>query len=718
MRPWGSSIQRLNRRNRQLTTLLCAVSMFLATFLLAPISSQLTSAALAQETNSSSWRTHGQIGTGRASVSNALPAPTPLSQRRAPHRLIRKPALASIAAPATTPSDPVVPSVPATTPTDATGSTNQATQQGNVASTSSSNSVMQNNGGALSSLSSAAPVAVPHSSSRSAATASSTTALGSSRVTAAASGSASASPSGSRSLGRLLAEMPQMSQMVNTPPPPPPPPDPTAPVINATPVSLSFSAQQGGANPASQTVTISNTGGGTLGWIASDNAAWLTLSPASGSGNGTVTVSAAIGSLAVGTYNTTITLSATGATTVSVPVTFTVTAAPVPPAIGASPASLSFTAQQGGSNPANQTVTIRNAGGGTLSWTASDNAAWLTLSPASGSGNGTVTVSAAIGSLAVGTYNTTITLSATGTTNVSVPVTFTVTAAPVPPAIGASPTSLSFTAQQGGSNPANQTVTISNTGGGTLSWTASDNAAWLTLSPASGTGNSTVTVTVATGTLSASTQTATITLAATGANPISIPVTFTVTAAPASTIGLSPVSLSFTGTQGAANPASKTVNVTNPGSGTLTWSASDNATWLTLSPASGTTTTETDPITASINTAGLAAGTYNASITITGTGSTNTPQTVPVVLTVNAPTTSSATLTWNANTESDLAGYRVYRATASGTYGAPVATVPAGTVTYQATGLTMNTTYWFTITAYDTAGNESLRSNEVSKTVF
>jgi hypothetical protein len=320
--------------------------------------------------------------------------------------------------------------------------------------------------------------------------------------------------------------------------------------------------------------------------------------------------------------------------------------------------------------------------------------------------------------LTVGTYNTTITLNATGASTVSVPVTFTVTAAPVPPAIGASPTSLSFTAQQGGSNPANQSVTISNTGGGTLSWTASDNAAWLTLSPASGTGNSTVTVTIATGTLSAGTQTATITLAATGASPISIPVTFTVTAAPASSIGLSPVSLSFTGTQGAANPASKTVNVTNPGSGTLTWSASDNAGWLTLSPASGTTTTETDPITASVNTAGLVAGTYNGTITVTGTGATNTPQTIPVTLTVSAPATSSATLTWNANTENDLAGYRVYRATTSGTYGAPIATIPVGSITYQATGLISGTTYFFTVTAYDTAGNESIRSNEVSKSIF
>ena len=70
------------------------------------------------------------------------------------------------------------------------------------------------------------------------------------------------------------------------------------------------------------------------------------------------------------------------------------------------------------------------------------------------------------------------------------------------------------------------------------------------------------------------------------------------------------------------------------------------------------------------------------------------------------------------NTDSDLAGYKIYRATASGAYGAALGTVPAGTVTYQATGLSANTTYFFVITAYDNAGNESLFSNEVSRLIY
>jgi hypothetical protein len=381
----------------------------------------------------------------------------------------------------------------------------------------------------------------------------------------------------------------------------------------------------------------------------------------------------------------------------------------VNPAIGASLTSLSFTAQQGGANPTAQTLTISNPGGGTLSWSATDNAAWLSLSPASGTGTGAVTANVATGTLTAGSYSGTITLSATGTASVTIPVTLTVTAAPVPPAIGMSPMSLSFTSQAG-ANPATQTLTVSNTGGGTLSWSASDSAAWLALSPASGTGNGAVTASVATGTLTAGSYSGTITLSATGATSVTVPVTFTVTAA--TTINLSPSSLSFAATQGAANPANQNIALTNSG-GTLNWTVSDDASWLAVSPASGS---GSSALTTSVNTAGLTAGTYNGTLTVSAAGASS--KTVAVTLTVSTPATSSTTLTWNANTESDLAGYKIYRATTSGGYGAPIATAPGNITTYIAGGLQSGTTYFFVITAYDSTGNESPRSNEVSKSIF
>jgi hypothetical protein len=211
------------------------------------------------------------------------------------------------------------------------------------------------------------------------------------------------------------------------------PPPVVLPVIGMSPTSLSFTATQGNTNPATQTLTISNQGGGTLTWSAAESAAWLAVSPPSGTGNGAVTLTVTSGSLAAGTYNSTVTVQASGASSVSVPVTLTVATAPVPPAIGMSPTSLSFTATPSVS-PAPRTLSISNTGGGTLAWSASDNAPWLTLNRVSGTGNSVVTVTA-VGNSTVGTYSGSITLSAVGVPSVTVPVTLTITAGAPPPVV-------------------------------------------------------------------------------------------------------------------------------------------------------------------------------------------------------------------------------------------------------------------------------------------
>lgn len=82
-------------------------------------------------------------------------------------------------------------------------------------------------------------------------------------------------------------------------------------------------------------------------------------------------------------------------------------------------------------------------------------------------------------------------------------------------------------------------------------------------------------------------------------------------------------------------------------------------------------------------------------------------------------TTVPVGLQWTANTEPDLAGYKVYQSTVSGQYAAPIATIPKGTLTWS--GLlpasSMDQRFYFSITAYDLASNESAKSTEVSKLV-
>ena len=73
----------------------------------------------------------------------------------------------------------------------------------------------------------------------------------------------------------------------------------------------------------------------------------------------------------------------------------------------------------------------------------------------------------------------------------------------------------------------------------------------------------------------------------------------------------------------------------------------------------------------------------------------------------------SIEFTWDANTETDLAGYKWYKGMASRTYDEPV---DVGNQTSYTTGIAawQDGTYYFAVTAYDTAGNESGYSNEVS----
>ena len=190
------------------------------------------------------------------------------------------------------------------------------------------------------------------------------------------------------------------------------------PQISVTPTSLEFSAIQGGSDPSAQSIRIRNSGQQTLNYTISDDAAWLSVSPSSGSSTGgenVHTVSVSIGSLGTGTHNGTITITDPNATNSPQTVRVTLTISePSPPVISVTPTSLSFSAQQGDSNPSAQSIRVRNSGAQTLDYTITDDAGWLSVSPTSGSSTGgenTHTVSVDISGLSPGSYNGTITIS-------------------------------------------------------------------------------------------------------------------------------------------------------------------------------------------------------------------------------------------------------------------------------------------------------------------
>lgn len=175
--------------------------------------------------------------------------------------------------------------------------------------------------------------------------------------------------------------------------------------------------------------------------------------------------------------------------------------------------------------------------------------------------------------------------------------------------------------------------------------------------------------------------------------------------------------LTFSAVQGGSNPSIQTISVSTGTSTVATLTASDNASWLFVSPTTAYISS-TALLTVIVNASGLGAGTYNANITIkVGTWGSKV---IPVTLflspkTTSPPTTTkSATLKWNAVTNTTVSGYRIYIGEVPKLYNRTTTVGPVTSATVNS--LTVGKTYYFAVKAYNSAGESSF-SNEVSKTI-
>ncbi len=146
--------------------------------------------------------------------------------------------------------------------------------------------------------------------------------------------------------------------------------------------SLSFTTFAG-QSPGVKTVTLQNTGGLSLNWVASiDASSWLSVTPASGSldvgAQAMVTVNVNGSVLTQGAYHGTITFKA-GGLTPQVGVAVTVNQPPAA-AINVQNTPLSFTTYKG-SNPPPQSFILTNAGNAPLNWTTSEDGNGITFAP-------------------------------------------------------------------------------------------------------------------------------------------------------------------------------------------------------------------------------------------------------------------------------------------------------------------------------------------------
>jgi Domain of unknown function (DUF4082)/Fibronectin type III domain len=187
-----------------------------------------------------------------------------------------------------------------------------------------------------------------------------------------------------------------------------------------------------------------------------------------------------------------------------------------------------------------------------------------------------------------------------------------------------------------------------------------------------------------------------------------------------------------------AAPATLTATAVSASQVDLSWSAAadatgyrverstDGATWASLAQLAGGVTSHSDT--------GLASGTtYHYRVVATNAGGESPPSpvasaTTPATGDLTAPTAPTGlkatsakrkvNLSWVSSTDaggSGLAGYRVSRATAgsSGPF-SPIATTT--TASYSDTTVTSKVSYWYRVTAFDGAGNESQPSGVVAAT--
>ena len=388
--------------------------------------------------------------------------------------------------------------------------------------------------------------------------------------------------------------------------------------VLATPSSVQKSCVFSGSNPSNQVVAISASGG-TLTDISQSkvgSAAWLTVTPGSLSGVGNFTFAFNCAGLAVDTYTETVRFSSAQAEVTNVPydvaVELSVTT-PSSPVITATPATLSFSAIEGGSNPANQnvSVTVEN---GPATVSVSDNQSWCATSTSSFTGSSTatnVTVSLTTGALtAAGSpYSCTVTFSAAGATNKTTVVTFTITESPdIILNVGSL---TNFKTTIGGNAPAPKTLTFSSQGGTLDNWSTSvsyaSGSGWLSV-PASGTtaGNLSISIVGASMPNSAGTHCATISIASTTANvtnsPVAVPVCIEMLSAP---------NIGITGTLTARVNVATTVGLdVTGGEGDYSWAISQG----TL--PSGLSFTSDTSASANISGTTIALGDYPLTLTV------------------------------------------------------------------------------------------------------
>jgi hypothetical protein len=403
------------------------------------------------------------------------------------------------------------------------------------------------------------------------------------------------------------------------------------PKIALSQTTMHFSALRGTTSLLTQTVTVSNGGGGTLGTIScpANPATWLACL-VSGS---TATFAANPSGLSVSPATVSVPVTAVGAS--NSPRTVTVSLSIEQPIVALASNSVTFAGQEGvtPTTPTSATVGVTNTGAGTLSdLGAISCVVALPVTCAVTPSTGVLTLAVDPTGLAGGTYIVVATVSAANSgVSRALSVILTVTGVP---RMALSPSSFNFRAVRGSTVPTSDQLIVINRGGGSLgtvtcpaapaSWlsctkvdsvtfTFTANPSGLTLSPGA------VLVPMTSTTAANSPQDVTVHL------EIEQPV-----------LSLSGTTATFTAVAPATTSTPATIQITasNVGAGTLSDLGAISCASGSPKVTCGVNAT-TGVLTLSANPTGLGPGTTTYTVTVSAPNQGNGPQTITVILTVS-----------------------------------------------------------------------------------
>jgi hypothetical protein len=399
------------------------------------------------------------------------------------------------------------------------------------------------------------------------------------------------------------------------------------PLLSVAPTEVRDSARAGSHDVRTAEVAISNSGGGTFTWSASERSSWIHLEPREGEAPGTLTISLDPEDLGPGVYEGDVTVVARDAADsqfTTIVVTFLVQR----PGLNVTPSAIEHSTNVNSNATFTETLQVSNSGTGELNWTATKQRPWVTLSATSGTGDASIQVTINSTGLAGGIYHDDIVITAPGATGSPdhVSVTLTVFA----PGLAVTPGLIRESAPVGSTTPSNVTLHVSNSGTGSITWSANKSQPWVTLSKPSGGAPDDLIVTLNPTGLPPEMQRDTIVFTSAEATngPVKVPVEYEIVQP-----GLSVTPASINATAETNDPKKQQFDlaVSNSGGGSLAWFATADAPWISVSPPAGIAPST---LTVTIDPKGLDAGTHNGTVTVSSPGAVGSPFTVPVQLVI------------------------------------------------------------------------------------